>query len=110
MTALLQELEPGDHARVISQQRNVMPNQDPHLVYSPLSSRQRLAGRDFDVRIYRLDFYPVWALEIVIEEGLSFVWKELFDSDGEAMAAFGSVPASDCMAYLLSHADLETMH
>ena len=87
-----------------------MPNRDPHLVYSPLSSHHRLDGMEFDVWIYRLDFYPVWALEIITEEGVSLVWKELFDSDHEALEAFGAIPAGDCMAYLLRHADLETMH
>ena len=87
-----------------------MTNDDPHLVYSPLSSHHTLDGMDFNVQIYRLDFYPVWALEIVTEAGVSLVWKELFDTDLKALEAFETVPDEDCMAYLLSHAEQETMH
>lgn len=85
-------------------------NHDPHLVYSPLSSHHTLDGMDLDVQIYRLDFYPVWALECVTEEGVSLVWNELFDTDYEALEAFQNIPADDGMAYLLSHADLESLH
>jgi len=69
-----------------------------------------LDGVDFDVQIYRLDFYPVWALEVVTQEGVSLVWKELFDTDYAALEAFENIPDEECMVYLLSHADLETIH
>lgn len=87
-----------------------MTNNDPHLVYSSLSGQHTLDGLDFDVQIYRLDCYPVWALKIVSDKGLSLVWKKLFDTEYEALEAFAKVPEKDCMAYLLSHTELETMH
>lgn len=86
-----------------------MTNSDPHLVYSPLSGRHRFDGLDFDVQIYRLDFYPIWALEIVTDKGVSLIWKELFETDYEALEAFENIPGEDCMVYLLGHAELETM-
>lgn len=59
-----------------------------HEVHSNLSSRITVGGVCANVQIFRLDFYHLWALEVVTEMGGSIVWDELFETDEEALAAF----------------------
>jgi hypothetical protein len=47
-----------------------------------------VGGVCVNVQIFRLDFYHLWALEVVTENGGSLVWDELFETDEEALAAF----------------------
>lgn len=83
--------------------------EDPHLVVSELSSRMTLEGSGIDVQIYRLDFYPVWALE-VISGGTSLIWDELFATDYEALSEFKKMAEVKGLAYILSQAEFETLH
>jgi hypothetical protein len=59
-----------------------------HEVHSHLSSRVTVGGVCVDVQIFRLNFYHLWALEVVTGRGGSMVWDELFETDEEALAAF----------------------
>ena len=82
---------------------------DPHLVFSVLSSRMALDGMSVDVQIYRLDFSPIWALEVITDGGASLVWEELFSTDSEAFATF-QMAAKRGLSYFLTHAECATLH
>lgn len=65
-----------------------MRDRDPNIIYSSLGRVVSIDGVTVDVKIYRLEDDPQWALEVVNEEGTSTVWDDLFDTDDEAYAAF----------------------
>lgn len=65
-----------------------MSDRDPNLLYSGLGRMLTIDGVTVDVKIYRLEHDPQWALEVVNDEGTSIVWDVLFDTDDEAYAAF----------------------
>ena len=65
-----------------------MSDREPNILYSSLGRMLTIDGVTVDVKIYRLEHDPQWALEVVNDEGTSIVWDELFDTDDEAYAAF----------------------
>ena len=44
-------------------------------------------GRRFDIDIYRLDDEDCWTLEVINDEGHSFVWDDLFATEQAALDA-----------------------
>ena len=65
-----------------------MQDRDPNIVESSLSRSITLHGVTVEVRIYRLETDPQWALEVVNDAGTSTVWDTQFDTDDEAFVAF----------------------
>ena len=65
-----------------------MQDRDPNIVESSLSRSITLHGVTVEVRIYRLETDPQWALEVVNDHGTSTVWDTQFDTDDEAFVAF----------------------
>lgn len=58
---------------------------DPNLITSGLSRRVTVEGHKLSIEIYKLEHGKGWTLEIVDEEGTSFVWDDLFASDQAAI-------------------------
>jgi len=58
---------------------------DPNLVTSGLSRRVTVEGHELRIEIYKLEDDKSWTLEVVDEEGTSFVWDDLFASDQDAI-------------------------
>jgi hypothetical protein len=65
-----------------------MSDRDPNILYSSLGRVVTIDGVTVDVKIYRLEHDPQWAMEVINEEGTSTVWDALFDTDDEAYDAF----------------------
>ena len=65
-------------------ERLVMPDRDPNIIYSGLCRTIDADGIIVDVKIFRLEHDPQWALEVINEQGTSTVWDCLFDTDDEA--------------------------
>lgn len=65
-----------------------MTDSDPNIVYSGQSRVITLDDVTVDVKIYKLEGDPQWALEVINEQGTSTVWDIQFDADGDAYAAF----------------------
>lgn len=65
-----------------------MSDRDPNILYSSRSRLVAIDGVTVDVKIYRLEHDPRWALEVINGEGTSTVWETLFETDDEAYAAF----------------------
>lgn len=65
-----------------------MTSRFPNIINSGLSRTVTIDGITVDVKIYRLEHDPQWALEVVNDEGTSTVWGDVFDTDDEAFAAF----------------------
>lgn len=65
-----------------------MQDREPNIVYSGLSRTVTDDGITVEVKIYRLEHDPKWALEVVNAKGTSTVWDHLFDTDDEALAAY----------------------
>lgn len=65
-----------------------MTDRDPNILYSSLGRVVTIDGVTVEVKIYRLEHDPQWALEVINDEGTSTVWDTLFDTDDEAYAAF----------------------
>nr|WP_277924575.1 hypothetical protein [Sphingomonas sp. CROZ-RG-20F-R02-07] len=53
-----------------------------------MSRTVTVQGASVEVKIYRLEHDPKWAMEVVNENGTSTVWDNLFDTDDEALQAF----------------------
>lgn len=58
---------------------------DPNLITSGLSRRVTVEGHELRIEIYKLEDDKSWTLEVVDEEGTSFVWDDLFASDQDAI-------------------------
>jgi hypothetical protein len=84
-----------------------MLTDESHEIHSNLSSRLTVGGICVNVQIFRLDFYHLWALEVVTERGGSLVWDELFETDEEALAAFEAGAEELGVAGFLSNAHWE---
>ena len=67
---------------------DTVADRDPNIVTSGLSRTVTQQGVQVEVLIYRLEHDPMWALEVVNEQGTSTVWDDLFDTDDAAFAAF----------------------
>ena len=65
-----------------------MQERDPNIVTSGLSRTVTIDGITVEIHIHRLENDPQWTLEVVNDKGTSTVWESLFDTDGEAFAAF----------------------
>ncbi|WP_242098843.1 hypothetical protein [Sphingomonas sp. CROZ-RG-20F-R02-07] len=65
-----------------------MEERDPNIIHSGLSRTVTVQGASVEVKIYRLEHDPKWAMEVVNENGTSTVWDNLFDTDDEALQAF----------------------
>jgi hypothetical protein len=87
-----------------------MFSDDSHEIYSGLSSRKMFGSISVEVRIFRLAFFPEWALEVVTEKDCSFVWDRLFDTEQEALAAFDGPAAELGLAKFLSSPHWEGPH
>lgn len=78
-----------------------MREREPNIIYSSLGRVLTLDGVTVDLKIYRLEHDPQWALEVVNEEGTSTVWDDLFDTDDEAYEAFQLTVAEEGMRAFL---------
>lgn len=65
-----------------------MSDREPNILYSSLGRVLTIDGVTVDIKIYRLEHDPQWALEVINDQGTSTVWDVLFDTDDEAYAAF----------------------
>jgi hypothetical protein len=65
-----------------------MTEPDPNIIYSDLCRAVTVDDVTVEVKIYRLEHDPKWALEVVNEAGTSTVWDDLFETDTQAYAAF----------------------
>lgn len=82
-----------------------MQDRDPNLITSGLSRTITRDGITVEVKIYRLEHDPRWALEVVNENGTSTVWDCLFDTDDEAFAAFELTLEEEGMEAFLDEED-----
>ncbi|MFD0916851.1 hypothetical protein ACFQ14_10575 [Pseudahrensia aquimaris] len=57
---------------------------EPNLVISSASRRIVEDGVQLKVNIYKLEGGDGWSLEVVIEDGTSIVWDDLFEDDRAA--------------------------
>ena len=63
-------------------------NREPNLIYSPLNGPFTKDGTTVQVSIISSDMDPTWCLEVINSLGSSIVWKEVFETDHQAFAAF----------------------
>ena len=87
-----------------------MFSDESHEIYSDLSTLKTYDGVSVEVRIFRLAFFPEWALEVVTEKDCSFVWDKLFDTEQEALAAFDGPATKLGLAKFLSSPHWEGPH
>lgn len=67
----------------------VETNLDPEVEFSPLSQSVTRDGITVRIAIYRVpELDNRWSLEVVDRFETSTVWDDLFDTDGDAFAAF----------------------
>jgi hypothetical protein len=78
-----------------------MTSRDPNIVHSVLSRMISLDGVTVDVKIYKLEGDPQWALEVINQHGTSTIWDGLFDGDDEAFGAFQLVVDEEGMQAFL---------
>jgi hypothetical protein len=78
-----------------------MSDRNPNILYSSLGRVVTIDGVTVDVKIYRLEHEPQWAMEVIDEEGTSTVWDALFDTDDEAYEAFQLTVAEEAMRAFL---------
>ena len=83
-----------------------MREREPNIIYSSLGRVLTLDGVTVDVKIYRLEHDPQWALEVVNEEGTSTVWDDLFDTDDQAYAAFQLTVEEEGMRAFLDNSNV----
>jgi hypothetical protein len=87
-----------------------VPEPDPRIVYSDLCCTLTLDGVTVEVRIYRPEFDPKWALEVVNESGNATLWDSLFDTDQDALTAFEETVIDEGIETFLDDGDVETLH
>lgn len=89
-----------------------MPEPDPEIIYSDLCREFTLDDVTVEVKIYRLEHDPRWALEVVNTAGTSTIWDDLFDTDTQAYAAFSATLQEEGMAAFFEddEEDGETLH
>ena len=63
----------------------VMNEPEPVLVMSDLSEELEDEGHLFEIQIYRFEEDETWTLEVLDEEGTSYVWNDSFPSDFAAL-------------------------
>ena len=78
-------------------------DRDPNIVESSLSRNITLHGVTVEVRIYRLESDPHWALEVVNDAGTSTVWDTQFDTDDDAFTAFQLAVEDEGIETFLDH-------
>jgi hypothetical protein len=61
-----------------------MTDDEPNLVTSSKSLRVIIECYPFSIDIYRLEADTTWTLEVVDQEGTSYVWDDQFRSDWDA--------------------------
>ncbi|MCY0149316.1 hypothetical protein OEG84_23680 [Hoeflea sp. G2-23] len=59
-------------------------DREPNLIISGMSRRIVEDGVPFKIDIYKLEGGIGWTLEVVIDDGTSIVWDDLFDDDRAA--------------------------
>ena len=59
----------------------------PSIVSSDLSQSVMVEGRRFDIDIYRAEDEDFWTLEVINDEGTSFVWDDPCATDQAALNA-----------------------
>ncbi len=64
--------------------KGAMMEREPNLISSGMSRRIVEGGINFKVDIYQLEGGDGWTLEVVLEDGTSIVWDDLFDDDQTA--------------------------
>lgn len=64
-----------------------MIEERPNLESSSHSQRIMVDGYLFAIEIFRLEGDTTWTLEVVDHEGTSFIWREEFPSDVDALGA-----------------------
>ncbi|WP_375404659.1 hypothetical protein [uncultured Sphingomonas sp.] len=81
-----------------------MSEREPNIVTSGLSGFITRDGITVEVQIHRLEGQAGWALEVVNANRTSTVWDDLFDTDGEAYAAFLAAAEDEGMITYLDRA------
>ena len=67
------------------------PNRNVDIEFSPLCQNVTRDGTTVRVSIYRIrDVEQRWTLEVVDRNNASAVWDELFDTEDDAILAFGA--------------------
>ena len=59
----------------------------PSIISSYLSQNVMVDGRRFEIDIYRLDDEDCWTLEVINDEGRSYVWDDVFATEQAALDA-----------------------
>ena len=59
----------------------------PSIVSSDLSQFVLVEGRRFEIDIYRAADEDYWVLEVINDEGVSFLWDDPFATDQAALDA-----------------------
>jgi len=72
-------------------------DEDPKIVFSPLSKRFTKDGATVHVQIYQIEGSSGWSLEVVNYADTSIVWDDLFETDAEAFAEFERTVADEGM-------------
>nr|AGU11719.1 hypothetical protein [uncultured organism] len=84
-----------------------MSDPDPDIIYSDLCRTVTLDGITVELKIYRVEHDPRWALEVVNETGTSTVWDDLFETDTDASEAFLATVQEEGMETFLDDEDDE---
>ncbi|MEJ5081034.1 hypothetical protein [Ochrobactrum sp. MYb379] len=87
-----------------------MNNDDPNIIFSPLSCVVSRDGLTVNVHIYRLETEDSWTLELIDEEWSSTIWDDKFPSDTAAYAEFEQGLAELGLILLLQGEDDPTIH
>lgn len=80
-----------------------MQDKEPNLVTSSFSGHRSENGVPIELCIYRLEHSPEWTLEVVLSDGTSVVWDDVFGSDIEAHEEFRRTIDEEGMTALIGN-------
>lgn len=84
---------------------------DPEIIYSPLSRRMTQDGFTIRILIYRLEHDVTWTLEVVDESGCSTTWDAPFPSDEDALKeAIATIAKEGIRTFVVADSDRRTLH
>jgi hypothetical protein len=86
-------------------------NDDPEIIYSPLSRAVTRDGVTVRVLIYRLERDTTWTLEVVDERGCSTTWDAPFPTDEDALKeAIATIAKEGIRTFVVLESDQRTLH
>lgn len=86
-------------------------NDDPEIIYSPLSREVTQDGVTIRILIYRLERDVKWTLEVVDESGGSTTWDAPFPCEEDAMKeAIATIAKEGLRTFVIEKRDQRTSH